>query len=196
MALVREDPLRRVRDPVEGVEPFDECEAADHRWVLDWVDSGAPLFRTAKPATPPRHLVVHAVLLDERAGALLLVEHAKARTWLPPGGHVDDGEDPRVAAVRELKEELGVAPPLHPRFGSAPFFLTVTETRPPHSHTDVSLWFVFDADRTQPLTPDLTEFARVRWFPLVAPGPSADGLETHVTRFLAKLSSAAVRFPA
>ncbi len=188
-----EDPRGRVRDLVEAVEPFDGREAADRRWALDWVDSGAPLFRTAKPATPPRHLVVYTALLDERAGTVLLVDHAKARTWLPPGGHVDDGEDPQAAAVRERDEELGSTLTLHPRLGPAPFFLTVAETRPPHPHTDVSLWYVFDADQTQPLVPDLTEFARIRWFPLADPHPKADGFEPGLSRFLAKLSSALAR---
>ena len=189
-------PRRRVRVLLEAVEPFDEREEADRRWALGWVDSGAPLFRTAKPATPPRHLVVYTVLLDERAGALLLVDHAKARTWLPPGGHVDDGEDPCAAAVRELDEELGITPPPHPHLGPGPFFLTVTETRPPHPHTDVSLWFVFDADQAQPLTPDLTEFTRTCWFPLTEPPEPPAGFEPYLSRFMNKLATFPRRSPA
>jgi len=44
-------------------------------------------------------------------------------------------------------------------------------------HTDVSLWFVFDADRERPLTPDLTESAGVRWFPADGAGASGGVLE-------------------
>lgn len=29
-------------------------------------------------------------------------------TWAPPGGHVDAGEDPVAAAMRELQEETGI----------------------------------------------------------------------------------------
>jgi 8-oxo-dGTP pyrophosphatase MutT (NUDIX family) len=40
---------------------------------------------------------------------VLLVDHKNARLWLPTGGHVEEGEDPRATVVRELKEELGLA---------------------------------------------------------------------------------------
>lgn len=53
-----------VRDRVMAVTPADDREAADQEAILDWIDSGAPLFRTAKPATPPRHLCVYFALVD------------------------------------------------------------------------------------------------------------------------------------
>jgi 8-oxo-dGTP diphosphatase len=62
-------------------------------------------------------------LLDETARSVMLVDHAKARAWLMPGGHVDPDEDPRVTVVRELEEEPQIAPRFHARFGDAPFFL-------------------------------------------------------------------------
>lgn len=57
------------------------------------------------------HHVVAGLL---RAGDCVLLCHRRSdRRWFPdvwdlPGGHVDEGEDPRVALVRELGEELGV----------------------------------------------------------------------------------------
>lgn len=55
--------------------------------------------------------IVAAVL---RAGDRVLLCHRSAgRRWYPdvwdlPGGHVDDGESPAAALVRELREELGI----------------------------------------------------------------------------------------
>jgi 8-oxo-dGTP diphosphatase len=155
-----------VRDLITEVSPYDHKEAADRKWILDWVTSGAQLFRLEKPATPPQHRAVYAALLDEESHSVMLVDHVKAKAWLMPGGHVDDGEDPRRTVVRELDEELRIAPAFHPRFGDDPFFLTVTQTRGEHSHTDVTMWFVFQGNRRASITPDLLEFSAVRWFGL------------------------------
>jgi 8-oxo-dGTP diphosphatase len=165
--------------------------------MLDWVASGAQLFRLRKPATPPQHLAVYAALLDEQTRSVMLVDHVKAHAWLAPGGHVDDGEDPRNTVVRELDEELRIAPPFHPRFGNDPFFLTVAQTRGEHSHTDVTLWFVFAADRSAEITPDPTEFSAIRWFGLDEPAAwAAEQFDPQMHRFISKLSSSLDRVTA
>ncbi|MGH3845935.1 MAG: NUDIX domain-containing protein [Pseudonocardiaceae bacterium] len=109
------------------------------------VASQDPLFRMiARPATPDKHLCVYFALFDEARRSVLLVDHVKANLWLFPGGHVDDGEDPRTTVLREAAEELQTEAEFHPRFGDAPLFVTVTTTRGEFSHTDVrsagSLW--------------------------------------------------------
>ncbi|MET8160337.1 NUDIX hydrolase [Sphaerisporangium sp. NPDC005289] len=175
---------------MQSVVPYDERESADQRWMLDWIDAGHPLFRTAKPAIPDRHLAVYAALLDEAARTVLLVDHAKAKAWLMPGGHVDPEENPQVTVVRELNEELKIAPPFHARLGSDAFFLTVTETRPPHSHTDVTLWFVFSASQQMEIVPDPAEFSACRWFALDDAGAWAGDSDPQMHRFMAKLTSA------
>ncbi len=48
----------------------------------------------------------------EPPSRLLFVRHAKghlAGLWLPPGGHVEPDERPDAAAVREVREETGLA---------------------------------------------------------------------------------------
>jgi ADP-ribose pyrophosphatase YjhB (NUDIX family) len=42
-------------------------------------------------------------------GRVLLHRHRRLGLWLPPGGHIDPGELPDEAAVRETLEETGVA---------------------------------------------------------------------------------------
>jgi 8-oxo-dGTP pyrophosphatase MutT (NUDIX family) len=41
-------------------------------------------------------------------GKVLLVKHRKAGFWLKPGGHIEPGELPHLAAVREFQEETGI----------------------------------------------------------------------------------------
>ncbi|MFB9706664.1 NUDIX hydrolase [Streptosporangium nondiastaticum] len=107
-----------------------------------------------------------------------------AGTWTP-------GEDPRITVRRELAEELGIAPPFHERFGGDPFFLTITRTRGVGSHTDVTLWFVFAADRSAAIEPGPREFSQVRWFGLDDAAAWAGArLDPQMHRFVAKPSAA------
>jgi mutator protein MutT len=59
-----------------------------------------------------RAQIVAAFLRD--GNRVLLCHRSAGRRWYPdvwdlPGGHVEDGEIPRAALVRELREELGIA---------------------------------------------------------------------------------------
>jgi hypothetical protein len=48
-----------------------------------------------------------ALLLNDSATHLLLIQRADNGRWFPPGGHVEDGEFPHVAVLREVREETG-----------------------------------------------------------------------------------------
>ncbi len=97
-----------IADIVRAIHPYDSLEAAHLAQTFAWIASGAPLCRTAKPATPPQHLVAYFALFDPHQQKLLLVDHKNAGLWLPNGGHVEVGEHPRTTVVRELGEELGL----------------------------------------------------------------------------------------
>jgi 8-oxo-dGTP pyrophosphatase MutT (NUDIX family) len=77
-----------------------------------------------------------AVLLRDRDSRILLVEPVYKNYWELPGGAVDADESPYDAAVRELKEELGLS--------VAPGRLLVVDWVPPRtSHTE-GVMFVYD----------------------------------------------------
>ena len=175
----------RVRSELLAIHPLDSVETAHLEDAIAWVDSGAQLFRTGKPATPPKHLVSYFAVTD--SGNILLVDHKNAERWLPTGGHVEPNEDPRQTVVRELKEELGLAI-AYESIGS-PVMVTVAETVGLTSgHTDVSLWYVVLGDRAVTLDFDRDEFDEVRWFPFGhVPFHRS---EPHLKRFLAKIRPA------
>jgi ADP-ribose pyrophosphatase YjhB (NUDIX family) len=105
--------------------------------------------------------------------------------WLPTGGHVEPGEHPRKTVVRELKEELDLVPtdPV-----GAPLMLTCTTTVGlTAGHQDVSLWYVIEASREQPITFDEQEFNSVRWFRFSE--VPFDRSDPHMRRFVEKLES-------
>ncbi|HEU5137895.1 MAG TPA: NUDIX hydrolase [Steroidobacteraceae bacterium] len=170
-----------IRKEFESIDPLDALELQHRGDALAWVDSGAPLFRTAKPATPPQHLVTYFAVVDGEN--ILLVDHKNAGLWLPPGGHVEQDEHPRETVAREIREELGFAP-AHEI--AAPLMITCTRTVGLTSgHTDVTLWYVVNAPRTQTITFDEHEFDGVRWFAL-SEVPLARS-DPHLGRFIRKL---------
>lgn len=56
----------------------------------------------------PRHYCSFFLPYDQQLGKIYLCDHIKAGDWIPPGGHIEPGETPSDAAIREMKEELGV----------------------------------------------------------------------------------------
>jgi 8-oxo-dGTP pyrophosphatase MutT (NUDIX family) len=49
-----------------------------------------------------------AVYIINQKKQILMLEHKKLKSWLPPGGHVEENELIHEAAIREVKEETGV----------------------------------------------------------------------------------------
>jgi 8-oxo-dGTP diphosphatase len=170
-----------IRDEVAAILPLDELEETHRSDALAWIDSGATLCRTAKPATPPKHLVSYIAVVDGHH--ILLVDHKSAQLWLPVGGHVEPGEHPRETVVRELFEELKI---VAKHDVTEPLMVTCTTTVGlAAGHDDVSLWYVVAVDRGQDIQFDRQEFERVEWFgysdvPIYRCDP-------HLKRFLAKL---------
>src|SRR5882757_4436150 len=173
-----------IRGEVELIVPLDEVARTHQAEALTWIDSGAPLCRTAKPATPPKHLVSYFAVVD--GDNILLVDHKSAQLWLPPGGHVEPGEHPRETVRREFFEELEVVPKHEI---AEPLMVTCTTTVGlTAGHIDVSLWYVVRADGTSSVEFDREEFAGVQWFEFAdVPLQRSD---PHIGRFLAKLACA------
>jgi 8-oxo-dGTP pyrophosphatase MutT (NUDIX family) len=174
---------------VEQIEPHDQLEA-DHRdQVLTWLDRTDDIYRRRAPDVPVQHLVSYFAVVDQHDQAMLLVDHRKAGLWLPAGGHVEIGEHPWVTVQREAAEELALAATPTDRWGTDPAFVTVTRTRGPGVHTDVSLWFVLTAARADEIHFDTGEFKSIQWWSsdqLGAADPAT--LDPHLPRFLAKLT--------
>jgi 8-oxo-dGTP diphosphatase len=108
-------------------------------------------------AAAASHQVVAGLLL--RQGRTLLCRRAAHRSWYPgvwdlAGGHVEAGESPTAALVRELSEELGivVAEPAGPE-----------TARITTSDFDMRVWAV---DRWTGIVVNAApeEHAEVRWF--------------------------------
>jgi 8-oxo-dGTP pyrophosphatase MutT (NUDIX family) len=117
-------------------------------------------------------------------------DHTKASAWLPPGGHVELDEDPRLAAVREAREELGLFANFGTHFGYDPLFITIGKTKGYGNHTDISLWYAIRGDSNRKLKYDPAEMRSYKWLSakqILAMDISQ--LDPHMHRFIQKMES-------
>lgn len=188
LMVVLENMRDEILDEVKNIEPVDETERLHIDDVLSWIQSPSDIFRIAKPDNPPKHLVSYFVVYDPRVQKLMLIDHVKANMWLPSGGHVEIDEHPRETVRREAMEELELVADFRV-IGEEPAFITVTETRGPGTHTDVSFWYVIVGDSTAELNYDKREMRGLKWLSFDEVLAMDDQLlDPHMKRFVRKFS--------
>jgi 8-oxo-dGTP diphosphatase len=60
------------------------------------------------PARHSRPLTAAGALFFDERGRVLIVEPTYKSSWDIPGGHIETGETPSQACIREVEEELGL----------------------------------------------------------------------------------------
>jgi len=93
--------------------------------------------------TNPGHITASGIILSN--DCLLMVRHPALGKWLQPGGHVESGETPIQAAIREVAEETGLSAKIHPWHESKNFPIDINihaipenkrKFEPAHVHYD------------------------------------------------------------
>lgn len=91
----------------------------------------------------PAHITASGIVLRE--GSMPVVKHGKLDKWLQPGGHIEPGERPIQAALREVSEETGLTSAVHPWHYQHPFPIDIDvheipenddKHEPAHLHVD------------------------------------------------------------
>jgi 8-oxo-dGTP pyrophosphatase MutT (NUDIX family) len=128
----------------------------------------------------PVHVTGSAIIVGSRG--TVLHWHKRLGGWLQPGGHIDHGETPWEAALREAQEETGLAV-RHPDGGPRLVHLDVHPAGP-HVHLDAR-YLLMGAD-AEP-SPPAGESQQVRWFSFadaiaVADAALVDGLRRVAAR--------------
>jgi 8-oxo-dGTP pyrophosphatase MutT (NUDIX family) len=109
----------------------------------------------------PTHLTGSAIIVGKRGTVLHL--HKRLGIWLQPGGHIDEGESPAYAALREATEETGLAL-VHVDPVPRVVHVDVHAAAKGHTHLDLR-YMLRPSDATEPdPEPPADESQAVRWF--------------------------------
>jgi 8-oxo-dGTP pyrophosphatase MutT (NUDIX family) len=104
------------------------------------------------------HVTASAIVVGPRG--VVLHRHRRLHRWMQPGGHIDPGEAPEEAVVRECAEETGLEVS-HPLTGPELLHVDVHPAAAGHVHLDLRyLLYAEDADPS----PAPGESQEVAWF--------------------------------
>ena len=131
-----------------------------------------------------------------RGDRTILLWHNKIKAWLPPGGHIDSGELPEEAVLREVLEECGLRVELVDtgraagRLGTvqvlhSPWCVLLEDIEPGHQHIDL-IYVARTLDDAEPRI-DAREAGRYRSC------AAADLQESEIAEDIRVLGSEAIR---
>jgi 8-oxo-dGTP pyrophosphatase MutT (NUDIX family) len=166
--------IARLRRDVVAKEPVDDREVRSLRAFIEAFDQlDEPLSQESNSI----HVTGSALVVGPRG--VVLLKHKRLGFWLQPGGHVDPGESPWVAALREAREETG----LEVRFAGpldddgVPELLHVDVHPGGRGHTHLDVRYLFDGGDADPDPPE-GESQEIGWYDWDAAVEQADpGLE-------------------
>lgn len=108
--------------------------------------------------------VTGSAVVSDGAGRVILHRHKRLGIWLQPGGHVDPGEPPQDAALRETFEETGLRA-THP--DGIPRLVHVDVHPGPRGHLHLDLRYLLRAEAGAVPAPGDGESPAVAWFDVV-----------------------------
>jgi len=151
---------------LDGYEPFNGEEAADRRAFMGFVSRNDDCLSCDNLTG---HLTASVWVVDGSNSQVLMEYHNIYDSWSWIGGHADGDADLAAVALRELREETGVADGRLAQDGI--FSLEVLHVQghykhgayvPSHLHYNVT--YLVQADPSRPVFSKPDENSGVRWF--------------------------------
>lgn len=153
-------------EEIERYKPVNEQETRDREQMLEFIKNNPDfLLRDNLVA----HFTASAWTVNKERTKTLMVYHNIYKSWSWIGGHADGEEDLCAVAMRELKEETGVA---HAKLVSKDFFSLETIIVDGHekrgayvpSHLHMNVTYLAEADENERLVIKEDENQAVKWW--------------------------------
>lgn len=175
--------VEEVRRHIERITPVDAREATSIELILDrltWPGSAYD------EGASDHHVTASAFVVSERG--VVLHRHRRLGIWVQPGGHVEPGESPEAACLRETLEETGLV-----ARHCQPVELFHVDVHPgPRGHTHYDLRYLVVAPPSDPV-PAPGESPDIAWVDLaVAPQRAVADLGAALRKLAASLDSRGV----
>jgi 8-oxo-dGTP pyrophosphatase MutT (NUDIX family) len=172
--------IARLRRDVIAKQPVDDRERQSLRAFVEAFDQLDEPFAQESNSI---HVTGSALVVGPRV--VVLFKHKRLGFWLQPGGHIDPGESPWAAALREAREETGLevhfVGPLDDE--GVPELLHVDVHPGGRGHTHLDVRYLLDGGDADPDPPE-GESQEIGWYDWEAAVEQADpGLEG-ILRFL------------
>jgi 8-oxo-dGTP pyrophosphatase MutT (NUDIX family) len=141
-------------EEISRLVPIDEREAESKLVTLALLNEADELF---DEGAVEHHVTASAFVVSERG--MILHLHRRLGIWVQPGGHIDEGEKPAQAALRETLEETGLPVTL-----ASPVEIFHVDVHPgPRGHTHYDVRYILTSPPVDP-TPPPEESQEVYWF--------------------------------
>jgi 8-oxo-dGTP pyrophosphatase MutT (NUDIX family) len=147
--------LQLILADVRGRVPVDDRERES---IASFLATVGELAEPFAEEAQPTHITASALIVGPRG--TVLHRHRVLGIWIQPGGHIDRGETPWDAALREAGEETGL---LLRHAGDEPELVHVDVHPGPRGHTHLDLRYLLDGGDADPAPPP-EESQDVAWF--------------------------------
>ena len=160
--MSREDVIRKIGE----YEPANEQETEDKALMLSWLEHNDDAFSRENAIA---HVTVSGWVVNKDRSKVLMVYHNVYDSWSWLGGHADGETDLLSVAVKEVKEESGLAE-VHPVSEDIMSLEVLTvdghekKGRYVSSHLHMNVTFLLEADSESALSIKADENSDVAWF--------------------------------
>lgn len=148
--------------------PFNEQEACDREQMLFCLENGKDVYTRQNAQY---HMTASAWITNRERNKVLMAYHNIYQSWAWLGGHADGEEDLLAVALKEAREESGLAhvKPVTEDIYSVEVLTVdghVKRGRYVSSHLHLNVTYLLEADENDELFMKPDENSGVRWFSL------------------------------